>query len=76
MCYKQYLIGSCIIIFGTLLEQIYLLNLDPFSFMYLYICLGFLDIVICIPSFLSHVFLVYTSVICHSILFFYNGHIV
>ena len=40
MCYKQYSIGSCIIIFGTLLEQIYQLTLYPFLFyvlIYIYI---------------------------------------
>ena len=66
-------IRSCIIIFGTLSEQIY----HFFCFMYLYICLCFLWFVICMHSFHSaHIFKVCNSVIrpTHSI--FNYGHIV
>ena len=52
-------LSSCIIIFGTLLEQIYPLTSYPFfCFMYLYICLCCLCIVICMHSFHSaHIFI-------------------
>ena len=64
MWYKQYSIGSCMIIFGTLLEQIYPLTFFSF-FMYLYICFCFLCIVICMHSFHSaHIFIVCNNVIC------------
>ena len=71
MCYKQYSMGSCIIIFGTIFEQIYQLSFYPFlffilsCFIYLYICLCFLCIVICMHSFHSaHIFIVCNSVMC------------
>ena len=64
MCSKQYSIGSCIIIFGTLLEQIYPLAFYPFL-VYVLICLCFLCTVMCMHSFHSaHIFLVCNSVIC------------
>ena len=58
-------IRSCIIIFGTLSEQIYQLTFYPFLFYVLiYICLCFLCIVICMHSFHSaHIFKVCNSVI-------------
>ena len=58
-------IRSCIIIFGTLSEQIYQLTFYPFLFYVLiYICLCFLCIVVCMHSFHSaHVFKVCNSVI-------------
>ena len=40
MCYKHYSIGSCIIIFGTLSEQIYQLTFNHFMFyvlIYIYV---------------------------------------
>ena len=56
-------IRSCIIIFGTLSEQIYQLTFYPFCFMCLYICLCFLCNVICMHSFHSaHIFKVCNSV--------------
>ena len=65
MCYKQYSIGSCIIIFGTLWEQIYQLTFYSFLFyvlIYIYICLC---IVIGMQSFHSaHIFIVCICVIC------------
>ena len=58
-------IRSCIIIFGTLSEQIYQMTFYIFvCFMYLFICLCFLCIVICMHSFHSaHIFNVCNSVI-------------
>ena len=57
-------IRSCIIIFGTLSEQIYKLTFDLFCFMYLHLCLCFLCIVICMHSFHSvHILNVCNSVI-------------
>ena len=57
-------IRSCIIIFGTISEQIYQLTFYPYFFMYLYICLCFLCIVICMHSFHSaRIFKVCNSVI-------------
>ena len=53
-------IRSCIIIFGTNLP----VDFYPFCFMYLYICLCFLCIVICMHSFHSaHIFKVCSNVI-------------
>ena len=61
-----YSIGSCIIIFGTLLEQISQSTFYPFLFYVLiYICLCFLCIVNCMPSFhATHIFIVCINVIC------------
>ena len=61
------------------LEQIYQLTFYPFCFKYLYICLCFLCIVICMQSFHSaHIFIVYNSLICTKSfnILFYTGHIV
>ena len=64
---------SCIIIFGTLSEQIYQLTFYLFLFYVLiYICLCFLCFVICMHSFHSaHIFKV-----CNSVIWPNYGHIV
>ena len=76
MCYKQYSIGSCIIIFGTFgtnLPVDFLFFLGLCTFIYIYVC--FLCIVICMHSFYSaHIFIICNSVPTHSI--FDYGHIV
>ena len=46
MCYKQYSMGSCIMIFGTLLEQIYQLTFYPFLF-YVRIYIQFMFLMYC-----------------------------
>ena len=56
-------IRSCIIIFGKLSEQIYQLTFYLFLFYVLiYICLCFLCIVICMHSFIQHIYLKYAIV--------------
>ena len=81
MCYKQYAIRTCIIIFGTFLEHIFSLAFYPFCFVlwnYIYVYV-FLCIVICMHSFHSgHIFIVQSNVICTKLvtILFYNGYIV
>ena len=78
MCYKPYAIQSCK--FGTFFRTNLPVDyLSFFCFLYLYICLCFLCIVICMHSFHSaDIFIVYNSVICTNPFnnVFYNGHIV
>ena len=52
MCSKQCAIGSCILIFGTLLEQIFLLTYYIFLFsllIYIYICLDIFALKVLMP---------------------------
>ena len=75
MCYKQYTIGSCIIIFGTHLEQIYPVDFlsSLFFFAYIYIYVIYMH---CFRS--AHIFIVYNNVICTNSfnIVLYNGDIV